>query len=135
MHKQIYVNLPVSNLERSKAFFTELGFSFNSQFTDDKAACMVVNDNIYVMLLMRDFFQTFTWKPVADARAITEVLVCLSADSRGEIDALVAKALAAGGAAPNPPQDHGFMYAHGFEDLDGHLWELAYMEPQSDGQG
>ena len=97
--------------------------------------CMVIADDIYVMLLVKDFFQTFTKKPVADAARITEVLVCLSCASRADVDAMVARALEAGGAAPNPPQDHGFMYAHGFEDLDGHLWELAYMEPQADEGG
>ena len=129
MNRQIHVNLPVRNLDRSKAFFTASGFSFNPQFSDEKAACMVVADHIYVMLLQEAFFQTFTKKPIADARKNTEVLVCLSAESRAAVDELVAKAVAAGGSAPNPKQDHGFMYGHGFEDLDGHLWELACMEP------
>lgn len=133
MSRQIFVNLPVADLDRSKAFFARLGFDFNPQFTDDKAACMVVSDDIYVMLLVRDFFQTFTKKPVADAAKATEVLVCLSCSSRGEVDTLVSQAIEAGGTAPNAPQDHGFMYAHGFEDPDGHVWELVYMEPQQDG--
>lgn len=128
MNKQIYVNLPVQDLERSKAFFGALGFGFNPQFTDRNAACMIVSDDIYVMLLATPFFQGFTHKPVADARKSTEVLLCLSCDSRAAVDALAAKALGAGGALPNPPKDHGFMYQHGFEDLDGHMWELAYME-------
>jgi hypothetical protein len=128
MAQQIFVNLPVKNLERSKAFFASLGFEFNPMFTDQNAACMVVSDTIYVMLLVEPFFQTFTHKPVADASKGTEVLICLSRDSREAVDELVAKALAAGGTAPNPKQDLGFMYGHGFEDLDGHQWELAYMD-------
>lgn len=132
MTRQIFVNLPIKDMERSKAFFGALGFSFNPRFTNEQGACMVVSENQnYVMLLVEPFFQTFTKKPVADARKATEVLVCLSCDSRAEVDALVAKALAAGGTAPNPPQDHGFMYGHGFEDLDGHLWELAWMDPDA----
>lgn len=129
MTMKIFVNLPVRDLERSKAFFTALGYGFNPQFTDQNAACMVVSDTIYVMLLVESFFQTFTKKPVADARKGTEVLVCLSADSRAKVDETVAKALAAGGTAPNPKQDHGFMYGHGFEDLDGHVWEIVWMDP------
>jgi predicted lactoylglutathione lyase len=89
---------------------------------------MVISDTIYAMLLTEPFFQTFTKKPVADATRATEVILCLSCDSRAQVDQLVAKAVAAGGTAPNPVQDHGFMYGHGFQDLDGHLWELAYMD-------
>lgn len=131
MARKIFVNLPVRDLERSKAFFAALGFSFNPHFTDDKAACMVISEDIYAMLLVERFFQTFTRKPVANARESTEVLVCLSCESRDEVDQLVKKALAAGGTAPNPPQDHGFMYAHGFEDVDGHVWELTWMDPSA----
>lgn len=127
MGTQIFVNLPVKDLKRSRAFFESLGYSFNPQFSNDSGACMVIADNIFAMLLTEPFFQTFTRKPVADATTSTEVLVCLSCDSRAQVDALVAKALAAGGKAPNAVQDHGFMYAHGFEDLDGHLWELVHM--------
>ncbi len=129
MNRQIYVNLPVKDLDKSKAFFTALGFTFNPQFTNEHGACMVVSDTIYVMLLVEPFFKTFTKKAVADATKTTEVLVCLSVESRARVDELVARALAAGGAAPNPKQDQGFMYGHGFEDLDGHLWELVYMDP------
>lgn len=128
MNKQIYVNLPVKDLERSKAFFGALGFGFNPQFSNQDGACMIVSDDIYVMLLTEPFFQTFTGKPVADARKSTEVLLCLSCDSRDAVDDMAAKAKAAGGAWPNAPKDHGFMYQHGFEDLDGHMWELVYME-------
>lgn len=131
MSRQIYVNLPIKNMERTQAFFRALGFSFNPQFTNEQGACMVVADGIYAMLLVEPFFQTFTKKPIADASKTTEVLVCLSCDSRAEVDELVRKAIAAGGKAPNAPQDHGFMYGHGFEDLDGHVWELVYMDPNA----
>jgi predicted lactoylglutathione lyase len=123
MATQIYVNLPIKNLDKSVAFFTALGFKFNPQFTNENATCMIVSENIYVMLLVESFFKTFTPKAIADAKKSTEVLLCLSCDSRAEVDAQVAKAVAATKA-----QDHGFMYQHGFEDLDGHLWELAYMD-------
>lgn len=128
MNQQIYVNLPVRDLARSMAFFAKLGYDFNPQFTDDKAACMVVSDSIYVMLLSEPFCQTFTHKPLADARQSTEVLLCLSCNSRDEVDELVKKAWEAGGKVPRTAVDHGFMYQHGFEDPDGHLWELAYMD-------
>jgi uncharacterized protein len=124
---QIFVNLPVKDLPRSMAFFKGLGYDFNPQFTNDSGACMVISDNIFAMLLTEAFFQTFTKKAVADAKKSTEVLVCLSCASRAQVDKLVEAALAGGGAAPNPPQDHGFMYGHGFEDLDGHQWELVHM--------
>ncbi|GAA6119195.1 VOC family protein [Acidovorax sp. FG27] len=128
MATQIFINLPVQHLERAKDFYAELGFTCNPQFTDEKAACMVVSDTIHVMLLAVPFFQTFTPLPVADARQTTQVLLCLSQDSRAQVEALVAKAVAAGGTTPNPPKDYGFMYQHGFQDPDGHLWELAYMD-------
>ncbi len=129
MHKQIFVNLPISDMQKSQAFFKSLGFTFNPQFTNDQGACMVVSDDIYVMLLVKPFFQGFTGKPIADATQSTEVLVALSCESRAEVDDLVTRAKAAGGTAPRQPQDHGFMYAHGFEDLDGHIWEVFYMVP------
>ncbi|MDB5942352.1 MAG: hypothetical protein JWQ13_1918 [Ramlibacter sp.] len=131
MGRKIFVNLPIGNMERSQAFFRSLGFSFNPQFTNESGACMVVADDIFVMLLTEPFFQGFTKKPVADATKSTEVLVCLSCDSRAEVDALVRKAVAGGGKTPNAPQDHGFMYGHGFEDLDGHQWELVWMDPNA----
>lgn len=129
--RQIFVNLPVKDLPRSQAFFNALGFHFNPQFTNEQGACMVIGEGIHAMLLVEPFFQGFTQKPLVDAHQGTEVLVCLSCVSRAEVDTLVAKALAAGGRAPNPVQDHGFMYAHGFEDLDGHLWELVHMDPSA----
>ena len=131
MSRQIFVNLPIKNMERSKAFFGALGFTFNPQFTKDQGACMVIADNIFTMLLVEPFFQTFTKKPIADATKSTEVLLCLSCTSRAEVDDLVKKALAAGASVPNAPQDHGFMYGHGFQDPDGHIWELMYMDPSA----
>ncbi len=131
--KQIFVNLPVKNLEKSKAFFAALGYSFNPQFTDANAACMVIHEgSIHAMLLVEEFFKTFTSKRIADTSASTEVLLCLSCESRAEVDDLVAKAVAAGGTVPRAPQDYGFMYSHSFEDLDGHVWELAYMDPNAE---
>jgi uncharacterized protein len=132
MAREIFVNLPIKNMERSKVFFGALGFTFNPQFTNEQGACMVIEDgSIYAMLLVEPFFQSFTKKPVADASKSTEVLICLSCASRAEVDDLVEKAIAAGGSAPNAPQDHGFMYGHGFQDPDGHLWELMYMDPNA----
>lgn len=129
MHKQIFVNIAIGDMQKSQAFFQQLGFTFNPQFTNDQGACMVISDDIYAMLLTREFFQGFTSKPLVDATQATEVLICLSCESRAEVDDLVARAVAAGGTAPREPQDHGFMYAHGFEDLDGHIWELVHMAP------
>jgi predicted lactoylglutathione lyase len=129
MSKQIFVNLAVKDLEKSKVFFTALGYSVNPQFTNDDAACIVISDTIYAMLLTEEFFKKFTSKELVDAKKSTEVLICLSAESRAEVDELVRKAVSAGGRIYNEPQDYSFMYGHGFEDLDGHQWELSYMEP------
>jgi predicted lactoylglutathione lyase len=129
MKTQIYVNLPVKNLKRSSAFFEKLGFELNPKFSDERASCFILGENMYAMLLAEDFFKTFTTKPISDATKSTEVLVCLSCESRDKVDDLVKKAVAAGGRTPREPQDHGFMYGHGFEDLDGHIWELMFMEP------
>ena len=132
MSRKIFVNLPIKNMEKSQAFFKSLGFSFNPQFTNDQGACMVVSeDHNYVMLLVEPFFSTFTKKSIADASRATEVIVCLSCDSRAEVDEMVRKAIAAGGKTSNAPQEHGFMYGHGFEDLDGHIWELVWMDPNA----
>lgn len=131
MTTKIFVNLPVQNLDKSIAFFTQLGFSFNAQFTDETATCMVVSDDIFVMLLTKEKFKTFTPNEICDATKSTEVLVCLSSESRADVDEMVRKAIAAGGTTYNEPQDHGFMYAHGFQDLDGHIWEIMYMEPST----
>ncbi len=127
--RQIYVNLPVKDLKRSVDFFTRLGFSFDPRFTDENATCMIVADNIYVMLLTEQFFQTYTGKAVCDTAKSNEGLVALACDSREEVDELVRKALAAGGRAPRAPRDMDHMYGHDFEDLDGHIWGLFYMEP------
>jgi predicted lactoylglutathione lyase len=128
MLRQIFVNLPIKDMQRSQAFFKALGLSFNKQFTNEQGACLEIADNIYAMLLVEAFFQGFTKLPVADARKSTEVLIALSCDSRAEVDALVAKAVAAGATTPNAPMDHGFMYQHGFADLDGHQWEVFWMD-------
>ncbi|OAJ69794.1 extradiol dioxygenase [Methylobacillus sp. MM3] len=135
MATQIFVNLPVKDLQRSVAFFTALGYDFDLNFTDENATCMIVGENIFVMLLVEPFFQTFIKKEICDARKSTEVLVCLSCESRAKVDELVAKAIAAGGTIPRETQDLGFMYNCAFEDLDGHIWELVYMEPTAVGQG
>lgn len=131
MASRIFVNLPVKNLATSVNFFTKLGFSFNPQFTDETATCMIVSEDIFVMLLTEKKFKTFTPKPICDATKSTEVLVALSLDSVKEVDEIVRKAVAAGGSTYNEPQDHGFMYQHGFQDLDGHIWEFFYMDPNA----
>lgn len=131
MATKIFVNLPVKDLKKSVEFFTKLGFSFNAQFTDETATCMIVSENIFVMLLTEDKFKTFTPKEICDATKSTEVLVCLSSESREEVDKMVRKAIVAGGTTYNEPQDHSFMYGHGFQDLDGHIWEIVYMEPSA----
>jgi hypothetical protein len=131
MPTDIFVNLPVRDLRKAIDFFTRLGFAFNPQFTDETATCMIVSEHIYVMLLTEAKFKSFTPKPICDATKSTEVLVCLALESREEVDDMVRKAVAAGASLYNEPQDHGFMYGHGFQDLDGHIWELIYMEPSA----
>ena len=133
--QMIFVNLPVRDLARSKRFFEALGFGFNPQFTDDTAACVVVSEEIFVMLLTEAKFKTFTPKAICDATKATEVLVCLSSESRANVDDMVRKAVAAGGTTYNEPQDHGFMYGHGFQDPDGHIWEIMWMDPGAIKQG
>ena len=133
MPTQIYVNLPVKDLDRSVGFFRQLGYGFDPKFTDHNATCMIVGENIFVMLLVEKFFQTFTSKVIADASRTTEAIVCLSADSRAAVDALVDKALAAGGTASGEVQDHGWMYGRSFQDLDGHLWEVVHMDLNAPG--
>lgn len=127
MANNIFVNLPVRDLQASIRFFSHLGYSFNQHYTDDSATCMIVAENIFVMLLTEPRFQEFTPKPLVDAHKSTEVLICLQLESREAVDTLVAKAVEAGGSTYREPQDHGFMYGHGYQDLDGHLWELGYM--------
>lgn len=128
MARQIFVNLPVKDLDKSVEFFTKLDFAFNAQFTNEDATGMIVAENIFVMLLVEKFFQTFTPKSICDASKNTEVLVSLSCESRAAVDAMVAKAIAAGGTTYKKPMDMGFMYQHGFQDLDGHLWEIFFMD-------
>lgn len=135
MSTKIFVNLPVKNLKQSIEFFTQLGFQFNPQFTDETATCMIVSEDIFIMLLTHEKFKTFTSKEICDATKSTEVLVCLSSESREKVDEMVRKAVAAGGTTYDEPQDHGFMYGHGFQDLDGHIWEIIYMEPSVINQG
>ena len=127
--RKIFVNLPVKDLDRSIAFFKALGFSFNAQFTDETAGCMVISDDIYAMLLTHDKFKQFTTKAIADATKTTEVLTCLSAESKDAVNLLVDKALKAGGQKLREPQDYGFMYERSFQDPDGHIWEIMWMDP------
>jgi hypothetical protein len=131
MTTKIFVNLPVKDLRSSMAFFTGLGYTFNPRFTDETAACLVISDDIYAMLLTEAKFREFTPKPVCDASKSTEVLVCLSCESREQVDDLVRRAVAFGGTTYTEPKDYGFMYQHGFQDLDGHIWELIYMETET----
>lgn len=133
MHKQIFVNLAVEDLQKSRAFFSELGFSFNPKFSNDQGAGMIISENIYAMLLVKPFFQTFTTKTIIDPTQQVEAITCLSCESRAEVDEIVAKAVRAGGKTPRPPQDYGFMYSHGFDDIDGHTWEFVYMDPNAAG--
>ncbi|GAB2786216.1 VOC family protein [Rhabdobacter roseus] len=128
MATKIFVNLPVKNLQRSIDFFTQLGFTFNPQFTDEHATCMILGENIFAMLLTEERFQDFTKKEIADATKTTEVLIALDVASREEVDELVNKAEAAGGLRYADPQDHGWMYLRSFADLDGHQWEIAFMD-------
>jgi uncharacterized protein len=128
--RKMFVNLAVHDLKRSMDFFGRLGFQFNPQFTDDKAACMVVNDDASVMLLSEPFFKTFTKREICDTRSQTEGLFALSCSSRAEVDEFVNKALANGGRRAMDPQDHGFMYGWSFYDPDGHHWEVLWMDPK-----
>lgn len=128
MATKIFVNLPVKDLKKSINFFTQLGFSFNPQFTDEQATCMIVGENIFAMLLVEERFKDFTKKPISDAKKSTEVLLALDAPSRAEVDAMIRNAVKAGGSTYSDPQDHGWMYGHSFADLDGHQWEILYMD-------
>lgn len=131
MHSQVFINLPVRDLSRSMEFFRALGYDFDTRFTNEVAACLVLGENLYAMLLTEPFFAGFTSKTVVDAQQATEVLVCLSCSSRGEVDELVNRARSAGGRIPRPPQEQGFMYGHAFEDPDGHIWELVFMDGEA----
>jgi uncharacterized protein len=126
--KKTFVNLPVKDLKNTVDFFAKIGFEFNPQISDENSACLILNENTFVMLLVEDFFQTFTKKELADASNRTEVIIAISAESKEEVDEIVNKALEAGGKPSNEPIDHGFMYGWSFQDLDGHLWEVIYMD-------
>lgn len=130
MATQIFVNLPVKDLDRSMEFFKKLGYTFNAQFTNEQAAALVISDTIYAMLLTEPFFKGFTKKEITDTSKASEAILAFSADSRAEVDEMIAKAVAAGATTPNEKQDHGFMYSHGFDDLDGHAWEYFWMNPE-----
>jgi len=127
----IFLNVAVSDLQTSKAFFGKLGFEFNPTFTNDDCACMVVSEQAYVMLQTKDSFSRFVTKPIADPAAATEAIVCVSADSREDVDAFADTALASGGSAAREPQDYGFMYGRSFHDPDGHVWEVMWMDQQA----
>ncbi len=127
MHKQIFINLAVADLAKSKAFFSALGYSYDPDFTGDQSASLVLGQNMRAMLMLREFMSTFTPKPIADAKTSVAGWVCLSCDSREQVDTLMAKAVAAGGTAPREAKDYGFMYSNAFEDLDGHTWALIHM--------
>jgi uncharacterized protein len=129
MSRQVVVNLPVRDLDRSVGCFGKLGFAFDPHFTNGRATGMIVADGISVMLVVEDFFETFTDRPVADARPATEAIDADAAESREAVDEMVAKAVAAGGSTVREPEDHGYMYGHGFQDPNGHIWELVFMEP------
>jgi predicted lactoylglutathione lyase len=128
MATKIFINLPVEDLNKSVAFFSNLGYNFNPQFTDEKAACMIISDSIFAMLMVKDYFKSYTKKQVSDAKSFTEVLIALDANSKDEVQQIVAKASASGATIYSEPQDHGWMYQHSFADLDGHQWEFVYMD-------
>ncbi|MFZ0328720.1 MAG: VOC family protein [Nitrososphaeraceae archaeon] len=128
MTTKIFVNLPVKDLNKTIEFFTKLGFKFNPQFTDENATCMIIGDDIFVMLLVEKFFKTFTKKEICDTSKNTEVIVALSAESREKVDQMINKAIESGGSEPREAQDHGWMYGRSFEDINGHIWEVIYMD-------
>ena len=128
MATKIFVNLPVKDLNKTIEFFTKLGFKFNPQFTDENATCMIVSEDIFVMLLVEKFFKTFTKKEICDTSKDTEVIVALSVESREKVDQMINKALESGGKESREPQDHGWMYGRSFEDINKHLWEIIYMD-------
>lgn len=131
MARKIFVNLPVANLQRSVEFFTRLGFSFNPKFTDENATCMIVSEDAYFMLLVEPYFKTFMKNSICDTKSSTEALFALSCESRAEVDEMLKKAVTGGGRPAMPAQDHGFMYSLSFYDLDGHHWEIFWMDPKA----
>lgn len=128
MATKIFVNLPIKDLNRTVDFFTKLGFSFNPQFTDENATCMIIGEDIFVMLLVEKFFKSFTKKEICDPTKDAEVIVALSAESREKVDQMINRVIKAGGTESREPQDHGWMYGRSFQDIDGHLWEVIYMD-------
>ena len=128
MATKIFVNLPIKDLNRTVDFFTKLGFSFNPQFTDENATCMIIGEDIFVMLLVEKFFKSFTKKEICDATKDAEVIIALSAESREKVDQMINRVIQAGGRESREPQDHGWMYGRSFQDIDGHLWEVIYMD-------
>jgi predicted lactoylglutathione lyase len=131
MTTQIFVNLPVKDLNRTVEFFKRLGFTFNPQFTDENATCMIINDDIFVMLLVEKFFKTFTKKEICDTTKDTEVIIALSTESREKVDEMMQNVFEAGGKESSEPQDHGWMYGRSFQDINGHLWEIIYMDEKA----
>ncbi len=131
MTTQIFVNLPVKDLSRTVEFFKKLGFAFNPQFTDENATCMIINDNIFVMLLVEKFFKSFTKKEICDTTKDTEVIIALSTESREKVDEMMQNVFEAGGKESREPQDHGWMYGRSFQDINGHLWEIIYMDEKA----
>ncbi|MBN9399765.1 MAG: VOC family protein ['Candidatus Kapabacteria' thiocyanatum] len=129
MARQMFVNLPVKNLDKSVEFFTKLGFTFNPQYTDENATCMIVGESSFVMLLMEPFFRTFITKDICDTSRQVEVITAISSNDRADVDDMVTKAIAAGGGTPREALDYGFMYNRAFTDLDGHIWEVFWMDP------
>ena len=128
MSTKIFVNLPVKDLNKTVEFFTKLGFTFNPQFTNENATCMIVGEDIFVMLLVERFFKTFTKKEICDATKDAEVIIALSAESREKVDQMINKVVEAGGLESSEPQDQGWMYGRSFQDIDGHLWEIIHMD-------
>ena len=128
MTTKIFVNLPVKDLNKTIQFFTRLGFKFNSQFTDENATCMIFGEDSYAMLLVEPFFKNFTKKEICDTKKYAEAIIALTAESRKEVDEMIKKVIDAGGKEPKERQDHGWMYSRSFEDIDGHLWEIFYMD-------
>jgi uncharacterized protein len=131
MTTQIFVNLPVKDLNRTVEFFKRLGFTFNPQFTDENATCMIINDDIFVMLLVEKFFKTFTKKEICDTTKDTEVIIALSTERREKVDEMMQNVFEAGGKESREPQDHGWMYGRSFQDINGHLWEIIYMDEKA----
>src|ERR687897_19110 len=131
MATKIFVNLPVKDLNKTTEFITKLGFTFNPQFTDENATCMIVGEDIFVMLLVEKFFKTFTKKEICDTTKDTEVIIALSTESREKVDEMILNVIEAGGKETREPQDHGWMYGRSFQDINGHLWEIIYMDEKA----